>query len=123
MNAIERALRDFLSARPPQVGIAVVGGIAVSVRTEPRFTRDIDFAVAVESDADAETYLVAMKLVIREDEVRPRDREDLVQLAAVADAEEWARAARAVEMILERGFARGRDLRAELAAWRDRGGS
>ena len=26
--------------------IAIVGGLAVSVRTEPRFTRDVDLAVA-----------------------------------------------------------------------------
>jgi hypothetical protein len=33
---------------------AVVGGLAVSARSEPRFTRDVDIAVAVEDDADAE---------------------------------------------------------------------
>ena len=49
---------------PPRVGLrqvardleragcrwALLGGLAVSVRAEPRFTRDIDLAVAVESD-------------------------------------------------------------------------
>ena len=38
------------SARP----FALVGGLAVSVRVEPRFTRDIDLAVAVADDAAAE---------------------------------------------------------------------
>src|SRR3954462_7406414 len=33
---------------------ALVGGLAVSARSEPRFTRDIDLAVAVATDADAE---------------------------------------------------------------------
>lgn len=33
---------------------AVVGGLAVSARTEPRFTRDVDLAVAVDDDAQAE---------------------------------------------------------------------
>lgn len=33
---------------------AVLGGLAVSAWTEPRFTRDVDVAVAVETDADAE---------------------------------------------------------------------
>ena len=33
---------------------AVVGALAVSARTEPRFTRDIDVAVAVDDDPDAE---------------------------------------------------------------------
>lgn len=32
---------------------ALVGGLAVSVRAEPRFTRDVDFAVVVSSDAEA----------------------------------------------------------------------
>lgn len=33
---------------------ALVGGLAVSARAEPRFTRDIDVAVAVETDSEAE---------------------------------------------------------------------
>jgi predicted nucleotidyltransferase len=33
---------------------ALIGGLAVSVRCEPRFTRDIDLAVAVATDAVAE---------------------------------------------------------------------
>lgn len=36
---------------------ALVGGLAVSVRAEPRFTRDIDLAVAVDADADAEALV------------------------------------------------------------------
>jgi predicted nucleotidyltransferase len=36
---------------------ALVGGLAVSVRAEPRFTRDIDLAVAVDDDADAERLI------------------------------------------------------------------
>jgi len=35
----------------------VVGALAVSARTEPRFTRDIDIAVAVADDTDAETVV------------------------------------------------------------------
>jgi hypothetical protein len=33
---------------------ALVGGLAVSARAEPRFTRDVDIAVAVRDDSDAE---------------------------------------------------------------------
>jgi hypothetical protein len=33
---------------------ALLGGLAVSAWTEPRFTRDVDVAVAVQTDADAE---------------------------------------------------------------------
>jgi len=43
---------DGLSA-----GWALVGGLAVSVRTEPRFTRDIDIAVSVADDAEAEALV------------------------------------------------------------------
>jgi hypothetical protein len=33
---------------------ALVGGLAISVRGEVRFTRDVDIAVAVRDDADTE---------------------------------------------------------------------
>jgi predicted nucleotidyltransferase len=36
---------------------ALVGGLAVSVRTEPRFTRDLDLAVAVVDDHAAEALV------------------------------------------------------------------
>jgi predicted nucleotidyltransferase len=36
---------------------AVIGGLAVSARAEPRLTRDVDLAVAVRSDADAEALI------------------------------------------------------------------
>ncbi len=61
MNAVERALRDFLAVRPQDVEIAVIGGVAVSARTEPRFTRDLDFAVTVTGDASAEDYVFQLR--------------------------------------------------------------
>ena len=61
MNTVERSLRDFLTARPDDVAIAVVGGIAVSVRTDPRFTRDLDFAVAVADDDEASRYVFRLR--------------------------------------------------------------
>lgn len=63
MNAVERALRDFLAVRPKEVRTAIVGGVAVGVRTEPRFTRDLDFAVAVASDAEAEQCVFSLRQV------------------------------------------------------------
>jgi predicted nucleotidyltransferase len=39
------------------VAFALVGGLAVSVRTEPRFTRDADLAVALADDAEAEDLI------------------------------------------------------------------
>jgi predicted nucleotidyltransferase len=55
MTSLEVALRrvtDDLRARGAR--FALVGGLAVSVRCEPRFTRDLDLAVAVASDREAE---------------------------------------------------------------------
>lgn len=48
--ALRRAVLDLTSTRRP---IALVGGFAVSTRTEPRFTRDVDFVVSVADDRDA----------------------------------------------------------------------
>ena len=36
---------------------ALVGGLAVSARTEPRFTRDLDLVVAVTNDREAEALI------------------------------------------------------------------
>ena len=40
---------------------ALVGGLAVSARTEPRFTRDIDLAIAVPGDTNAEQAVAALQ--------------------------------------------------------------
>jgi hypothetical protein len=53
-TAIRRINADLTLARVP---FAVVGGLAVSVRTEPRFTRDADLAVALSTDAEAEALI------------------------------------------------------------------
>jgi predicted nucleotidyltransferase len=53
-SALQRIAADLTSA---DVDFALVGGLAVSVRTEPRFTRDADFAVALASDAEAEALI------------------------------------------------------------------
>lgn len=62
MTSLEAALRridrDLTQARHP---FALVGGLAVSARTEPRFTRDADLAVAVGSDAEAEALVLALR--------------------------------------------------------------
>jgi predicted nucleotidyltransferase len=55
MNVVERTLHDIaehLGTRNQHW--ALVGGFAVSVRAEPRFTADVDVAVAVADDLDAE---------------------------------------------------------------------
>lgn len=168
---------------------ALVGGFAVSARTEPRFTRDLDLVVAVDDDASAEALLrelvrrgyaivaaveqeaagrlatarlatplgddlvvdllfassgveqeiagraeamellpelvvpvartgdlLALKLLARDDDTRPQDAADLRALRAVASADDLALARDTAALIVQRGFARGRDLVAALDA-------
>lgn len=170
----------------------LIGGLAVSVRTDPRFTRDIDLAVSVVDDTSAEDlarnlvadgltldtiveqeavgrlamvrlsdkqgtsidmlvassgieaeivkdsemievlpeltlpvarvgHLIALKL-LSVSPGRETDHSDLRALASVADEVEWKRAKRAVVMITDRGYARGRDLVADLVELRKSSG-
>jgi predicted nucleotidyltransferase len=167
---------------------ALVGGLAVSVRVEPRFTRDIDLAVAVAGDAEAEAlvsalasegwrvsavveqeavdrlatvrldvphdvdtaavvdllfassgiepelardaeplevlpgvtlpvarvaHLIVLKLLARTP-ARPQDQADLVALLDVANEEDLHMAHGLAQLVIERGYHRGRDLLAEL---------
>lgn len=58
MTSLEAALRQIdVDLTRAHVSFALVGGLAVSVRTEPRFTRDADLAVALASDAEAEALI------------------------------------------------------------------
>ena len=60
--AIERALAAAVEAlRSTNREFALVGGLAVSVRAEVRFTRDVDLAVRVADDPDAERLIFALK--------------------------------------------------------------
>ncbi|HEX5053304.1 MAG TPA: nucleotidyl transferase AbiEii/AbiGii toxin family protein [Planctomycetota bacterium] len=54
---LARVASDLVSLQAPH---AVVGGHAVSARTEPRFTRDLDLAVAVADDRRAEALVSAL---------------------------------------------------------------
>lgn len=56
MNRAERGLRRIAEDLSQLEGArwALVGGLAVSARSEPRFTRDVDVAIAVEDDREAE---------------------------------------------------------------------
>jgi predicted nucleotidyltransferase len=58
VTSLEAALRQIqIDLTEVQVSFALVGGLAVSARTEPRFTRDADLAVALASDAEAEALI------------------------------------------------------------------
>lgn len=192
MPLLEALARMLSRLRGRGAHAALLGGLAVSVWTEPRFTRDVDLAVAVRSDADAERlvqdligagyrllttveqtsagrlatarvlppgeseeglivdllfassgiepeivgaaaemdigagipvpvarvgHLVALKLLAQDDVTRPQDALDLHALKSVLDAAEEQRARDACELIVRRGFHRGRDLRALLDAY------
>ena len=55
MNALAHALSDIAEKLADADGSwALVGGLAVSSITRPRFTADVDLAVAVENDFEAE---------------------------------------------------------------------
>ena len=173
---------------------ALVGGVAVSIRARERFTKDIDFVVAVKNDGEAEAlaltfqqagyqlahvfentakgllatlrfvvpgcraepeldllfassgiedevvnaaellellpgltapvarlpHLIAMK-VLAESDVREQDRADLQALIAVATKRELELARKAVRLIEERGFARGKKLAEVLEGFVKRG--
>ena len=55
MNRLEATLRTAVADLDAQaLTWALVGGLAVSARAEPRFTRDVDIVVVVEDDDEAE---------------------------------------------------------------------
>lgn len=62
VSSLESALRrlcvDLLAAK---VRFALIGGLAVSVRTEPRFTRDADVTVALRDDEEAEALVYRLQ--------------------------------------------------------------
>lgn len=62
VNPVEAALRriaeDLTRAGTPW---ALIGGLAVSARAEPRTTRDVDVAVAVAGDAEAEALVYTLQ--------------------------------------------------------------
>lgn len=182
-SALRRLVGDLIAEK---IDFALVGGLAVSVRAEPRLTRDVDVAVSVSDDSEAEEivrnlaargyrpdlvqehergrlatvrltnpespivtdllfassgiepevvagaevlevlpgfeipvatigHLMALKLLARDDRVRPADADDLRALGALAEATDWDVAGSAVNLIHQRGYARGRDLEATLS--------
>lgn len=58
MNQLEVVLRKTVELLGDEKGSwALVGGLAVSIRTEPRFTRDIDIVLTVPDDKTAESVV------------------------------------------------------------------
>lgn len=61
-------------------------------------------------------HLMALKVLAADDATRPNDRADLLALLARAGADEIRVARTTLDLIAQRGFARGKDLQAELDA-------
>ena len=62
VSLISTASQVLSSLRRENVEGCIVGGLAVSARCDPRFTRDIDIAVVVDTDEHAETLVRALSL-------------------------------------------------------------
>ncbi len=63
-GSIEAALLDIVEQLSRlQVPFALVGGLAVSIRAEVRFTRDVDVVVGVNDDARTEWLVRELRLV------------------------------------------------------------
>jgi predicted nucleotidyltransferase len=180
LTALLRATRDLQDLGQRW---ALVGGLAVSARAEPRTTRDVDLVVAVSGDSQAEKlvlalrsrgytlvehleqdaagrlatvrfiapgedeegvlvdllfassgvepeivaqaeeleiaagialpiattgHLIALKLLARDDRFRPQDFDDLKALLREASPEDVSQAREALQLIIERGYNRGR---------------
>ncbi|HEV7554708.1 MAG TPA: nucleotidyl transferase AbiEii/AbiGii toxin family protein [Kofleriaceae bacterium] len=54
---LARALDKVMRALAGAPAYALIGGVAVSARAEPRFTRDLDFMAAVPDDEGAEAFV------------------------------------------------------------------
>jgi predicted nucleotidyltransferase len=62
VSELEAAVRRVVAAlRERGAAFAVVGGLAVSARTEPRFTRDADLCVSVHDDGEAEALIHGLR--------------------------------------------------------------
>jgi len=189
VTLISAASQVLSALRQENVKGCIVGGLAVSARCDPRFTRDVDIAVVVDTDEHAEALMHALashglqmaglveqeavgrlamvrlstedglsvdlliassgieKEVVTNAEIlevvqgvllpvartghlialkllsvapgRETDAADLRNLAAVATQDEWNLASEAVAQIQDRGYARGRQLDAELLTLRN----
>ena len=197
MTRLETALiRLDADLRKLRCRWALVGGMAVSARSRPRTTQDVDVAIAVSGDQEAERLVVTLRAfgyevrsiveqtargrlatarlvpppdvadpttgvegetlvdllfassgiepevveaadrlavlpgfgvpvattghllalkVLSEQENRPQDRMDAIALIQSADLRDLQEAREAIELIIRRGFDRGKDLRAALA--------
>jgi len=87
----------------------------VSSAVEIELTADLVAPVATVG------FLIALKLLSRDDRARPNDADDLASLRVVATDADWDEATIAVDLIVERGYHRDRDLASEVQVLRANG--
>ena len=95
MNDLRSVLADVaVTLRSRDCGWALMSGLAVSTYVEPRFTRDVDLAVAVADDGEAERLVHSlqtsgyrMTMVMEQED---RDRLAMVRLAPPGGSEAGA---------------------------------
>lgn len=61
MTITESMLRAGADLGAVRARWALIGGMAVSIRAEPRFTQDVDFAVAVADDSEADGVVYRLR--------------------------------------------------------------
>lgn len=62
MTALDELLRRAASDLDALgVSFALIGGLAIGARTRPRFTADVDLAVAVQTDQEAEEVVIGLQ--------------------------------------------------------------
>lgn len=62
VDPVESALRMAVAdLRALKVRWALIGGLAIAVRAVPRFTKDLDFAIAVADDPEAEGIVLKLR--------------------------------------------------------------
>lgn len=62
MTNLETGLRRLVDdLEREHLDFALVGGLAVSIRAEPRLTRDVDVVVSVKDDSEAEAAVLRMR--------------------------------------------------------------
>ncbi len=93
MNRLKRALSEIsIQLTALDARFALVGGLAVSARAEPRFTRDVDLAVSIENDKAGELLIRELTgkgyrtLVLVEQDTA--DRLATVRLGSVSEGSE-----------------------------------
>ncbi len=126
LQGLAKATADLHEVGAP---FALIGGLAIAARAEPRLTKDVDFAVAVPGEGEAERVVHALaglgytvESVLehaptgRLATVRLHDAKGvLIDLLFASSGVERRCAEKTLRLITERGFARHRDL---LILWR-----